>query len=159
MATTMRDYEDPAFDPDWETPLSVTVTPAALIDTIFATAFSVHTGTQSCVGEQDALVEIVAPDDNGGNFCRYVEQEYSEDSDPEAIWHDWTVELRIGQVLVVGHWWARVGADNHSEWEWCEEKAGQAFRDAALFVGKRVRKGLVVEDAPWSSERASRVHH
>ena len=153
-----HEAEDSSFEPDWEIPLTVTVTAASVIDTVFATAFSVHTGTESCINTELSVAEIVAPDDNGGNFSRYVEQEYAEDSDPEAMWHDWTVELKIDATFVVGHWWTRASG-SPADWEWCAKEAEQAFRQAALFVGKRVRKGLVVEHTSWSSERSSRVHH
>ena len=153
-----HEAEDSSFEPDWDIPLTVTVTAASVIDTVFATAFSVHTGTESCINVELAVVDIVAPDDNGGNFSRYVEQEYAEDSDPEAMWHDWTVELKIDTTFVVGHWWTRASG-SPADWEWCAKEAEQAFRQAALFVGKRVRKGLVVEHTSWSSERSPRVHH
>ena len=153
-----HEAEDASFEPDWEIPLTVTVTAASVIDTVFATAFSVHTGMESCINAELAVVDIVAPDDNGGNFTRYVEQEYAEDSDPEAMWHDWTVELKIDSTFVVGHWWTR-SSGSPADWEWCAKEAGLAFRQASLFVGKRVRKGLVVEHTSWSSERGQRVHH
>ena len=153
-----HEAEDASFEPDWEIPLTVTVTAASVIDTVDATAVSVHTGMESCINSELAVVDIVAPDDNGGNFTRYVEQEYAEDSDPEAMWHDWTVELKIDSTFVVGHWWTR-SSGSPADWEWCAKEAEQAFRQASLFVGKRVRKGLVVEHTSWSSERGQRVHH
>ena len=67
-----HEAEDASLEPDWDIPLTVTVTSASVIDTVFATAFSVHTGTESCVNAELAVVDIVAPDDNGGNFSRYV---------------------------------------------------------------------------------------
>ena len=153
-----RNPEEPSFEPDWETPLTVTLTAASIIDTVFATAFSAHTGTETCINDELAVVDIVAPDDDGGNFSRYVEQEYAEDSDPDATWRDWTVELKIGGIFVVGHWWARISG-SPADWKWCAKEAERAFQRAALFVGKRVRKGIVVEHTSWSSERAPRVHH
>ena len=117
-----HEAEDASYEPDWDIPLTVTVTAASVIDTVFATAFSVHTGTESCINPELAVVDIVAPDDNGGNFSRYVEQEYGEDSDPEALWHDWTVELKIGATFVVGHWWTRASG-SPADWEWCAKEA------------------------------------
>ena len=150
--------QDSAFEPDWETPLTVTVTAAAVIDAVFATAFSVHTGMDSCVNDELAVVDIVAPDDNSNNYCRYVEQEYMEDSEPDVTWHDWTVELKVGATFVAAHWWVRTSG-SPADWEWCAREAEQAFRHAAIFVGKRVQKGIVVEHTTWSSDRGSRLHH
>jgi len=78
-----HEADDPSFEPDWEVPLTVTITPASIIDTVFASAFSVHTGVESCVNNELAVVDIVAPDENGGNFSRYVEQEYARIPTPK----------------------------------------------------------------------------
>ena len=77
-----RNPEDSSFEPDWEDSTHGDVDRGCpIIDTVFATAFSVHTGTDSCINNELAVVDIAAPDDDGGNFSRYVEQEYAEDSE------------------------------------------------------------------------------
>lgn len=150
--------EDSVFEPDWSTPLTVTLTAGAIIETVFTTASTVHTGTGSCIDGELVLLEISALGEGGENYCRFVEQEYVEDSEPDSTWHDWTVELKIGATFVVGHWRART-AGSPADWEWCAKEAERAFRHAALLMGRRVGKGLVVEDTPWSQDPAPRVHH
>ena len=85
-------------DPDWDTPLKLTVTPASIIDTVLATADSVHTGEDTCVDQSLVVMETTAIDDQSENYCRFVEQEYVEEEEPEATWHDWAVEIRVENV-------------------------------------------------------------
>lgn len=135
-------------DPDWELPLALTLTPAMLIHSLFPMAQQVHTGSESCVDPKLALNELMAVDQRTGNHARLVEQEYVEDGDDdESIWHDWTVEVRIGDVWVTGHWQQPVHG-SPVEWEWCAREAERAFRRAAVLFGKQVRPGLVVVDDP-----------
>lgn len=149
--------EDMEMDPDWDTPLTLTLTPAAIIDTVFGTAESVHTGDDSCVDQSLVVNETTAIDDQSENYCRFVEQEYVEDAEPEATWHDWAVEVRIENVMVAGHWRVPVNG-SPSDWEWCAAEAEKAFTTACVLVGKRVRRGIVI-DQPNAAPRPSRTHH
>ncbi len=149
--------ENHEMDPDWDTPVRLTLTPAAIIDTVFFTADSVHTGDQSCVDQSLVVMETTAIDDQSENYCRFVEQEYMEEEETEVTWHDWAVEIRIEDVMVVGHWRATV-TGSPSDWEWCATEAEKAFATACVLVGKRVRRGIVV-DTPSAAPRPSRTHH
>ena len=144
-------------DPDWDTPLSLTLTPATIIDTVFGTAESVHTGDDSCVDQSLVVNETTAIDEQNENYCRFVEQEYVEEADPDATWHDWTVEICIDKVMVAGHWRIPVNG-SPSDWEWCAVQAEQAFVTACVLVGKRVRRGITI-DQPRAAPRPSRTQH
>jgi len=144
-------------DPDWDTPLKLTVTPASMIDTILATADSVHTGEDTCVDQSLVVMETTAIDDQSENYCRFVEQEYAEEEEPEGAWHDWAVEIRIDNVMVIGHWRAPASG-SPSDWEWCSMEAEKAFTMACVLMGKRVRRGIVIEQ-PSTAARTSRTHH
>ena len=152
----MSEYEE-AMEPEWDTPLTVTVTPGAIIDTVFATADAVHTGYESCIEAKLVVVDITAHDEASENYCRYVEQEYVEDDDPEITWHDWTVELSIEGTFVAAHWRVQV-TGSPSDWDWCASEAEKAFTNASVLVGKRVRRGIVVDDASYGP-RPPRTHH
>lgn len=132
-------------EPDWDTPLNLTLTPAMLIHSLFAQAQQVHTGTESCVAQELVLNELMAVDERNGNHARMVEQEYVEDDDDQTLWHDWAVEIRIGRTWVTAHWQQPVSA-SPLEWEWCARQAEQAFSNACVLIGKQVRPGLVVLD-------------
>jgi hypothetical protein len=133
-------------DPDWDMPLSLSLTPAMLIHSLFAQAQQVHTGNETCVNPDLVVNELLAVDERNGNHARLVEQEYVEDEDEEGVvWHDWAVEIHIGQVWIVGHWQQPVTA-SPLEWEWCARQAEQAFSRACVLFGKQVRPGLVVLD-------------
>jgi hypothetical protein len=144
-------------EPDWDTPMALTLTPAAIIQAIFGMAHTVHTGWESCVDPSLTVTELNALDEQTDNHCRLVEQEYVEDQAPDVTWHDWTVELKIGEIHVIGHWQAQVNA-SPSEWEWCAAEAERAFSSACLLLGRRVRKGLVIEE-PTESRPAARTRH
>jgi hypothetical protein len=96
-------------------------------------------------------------DEGSGNHCRLVEQSYAEDDAPEVNWHDWAVELRLGDTYVIGHWRAQDDA-SPSDWDWCAAEAENAFTRACVLLGKRVRRGLVV-DEPMRAPRPARTHH
>ena len=92
----MSDYET-AMEPEWDAPIGLQVTPRAIIECVFWNADAVHTGYESCVDPKLVIVDTIAHEDNGDNYCRYVEQEYVEEEAPEdTTWHDWTVELKLG---------------------------------------------------------------
>jgi len=131
--------------PEWDQPLSLTVTPAGLIHTLFATASNVHTGWTSCVESNLMAADLIVTNDSDGNYVRLVEQEFVEDESPDVAWHDWTVELRVGEVLVTGHWQLLVTAPP-IDWDWCTQEAEAAFEKATVLVGKRVRRVMAVED-------------
>ncbi len=141
--------------PDWETPLSLTLTPALLIHSLMATASAVHTGWTSCLDETLVLANLVAMDDQVGNYVRLAEQEFVEDGKPEQVWHDWTLEVRIGTVLTTGHWQLEVSA-HPSEWDWSAREARRAFESACVLFGRRVRPALAVED-PTPAEPVPRT--
>lgn len=134
-----------AEEPDWETPLSLSITPSLLIHALMSTASAVHTGCSSCVDDSLVLSNLVAMDDSAGNYVRLVEQEFVEDGKPDTVWHDWTLELRIGTVLITGHWQFEVSA-HPSEWDWNAREARRAFERACVLIGRRVRPALAVED-------------
>lgn len=148
---------DTAMEPDWDSPLEIPLTPAAIVHTLFSQAETVHTGWDSCVDHALTVAETTAVDERTGNHCRLVEQEYSEDDEPEVTWHDWTVELKVGEVYVTAHWRAQDSAPP-ADWDWCASQAESAFASGCVLVGKRVRRGLVIEESP-RSERAPRTHH
>jgi hypothetical protein len=142
-------------EPDWDTPLSLSTTPSLLIHALMATATAVHTGWSSCVEESLVLSNLVAMDDSAGNYVRLVEQEFVEDGKPDTVWHDWTLELRIGAVLTTGHWQLEASA-HPSDWEWNAQEARRAFERACVLIGRRVRPSLTVED-PVPSESVPRA--
>jgi hypothetical protein len=137
-------------EPDWESPLHLKLTPALLIHSLMGTASAVHTGWSSCIDENLVVSSVVSMDDGAGNYVRLAEQEFYEE-DPEVVWHDWTLEIRVGSVLTTGHWHVPVSAPP-MEWEWQAKESERAFERACLLVGRRVRRGLVVEE-PAPSEQ------
>ncbi|WP_295449515.1 hypothetical protein [uncultured Thiodictyon sp.] len=144
-------------EPDWETPLSLTTTPALLIHALMGSASAVHTGWSSCVDESLALSNVVAMDDSAGNYVRLVEQEFVEDGKPDQVWHDWTLEVRIGAILTTGHWQLEASA-HPSDWDWNAREARRAFERGCVLIGRRVRETIAVEE-PERAEpipRASR---
>ena len=150
-----NDDEENAEGPDWETPLSLTLTPALLIHSLMATASTVHTGWTSCLDETLVLSNLVAMDDQVGNYVRLAEQEFVEDGKPEEVWHDWTLEVRIGTVLTTGHWQLEVSG-HPSEWDWTAREARRAFERACVLLGRRVRPAIEVED-PTPAEPVPRT--
>jgi hypothetical protein len=137
-------------EPDWESPLHLKLTPALLIHALMGTASAVHTGWSSCIDENLVVSSVVSMDDGAGSYVRLAEQEFYEE-DPEVVWHDWTLEIRVGSVLTTGHWQVPVSAPP-MEWEWQARESERAFERACLLVGRRVRRGLVVEE-PAPSEQ------
>ena len=146
-----------AMDPDWDTPLHITLTPDAIMRHLFASAESVHTGWDTCVEHNLIVAETTALGDDGSNYCRLVEQEYLEDQEPDVTWHDWVVEIKLGDVFMSAHWRSR-NQDSPAEWDWCVQEAEKTFASACLLVGKRVRRGFIIEG---SSEhgRTPRTQH
>ena len=137
-------------EPDWESRLHLELTPALLIHALMGTASAVHTGWSSCIDENLVVSSVVSMDDGAGNYVRLAEQEFYEE-DPEVVWHDWTLEIRVGSVLTTGHWQVPVSAPP-MEWEWQAKESERAFERACLLVGRRVRRGLLVEE-PAPSEQ------
>ena len=136
---------DETNEPDWATQIEVNLTPTGLIHSLFATANSVHTGWSSCVDRSLVVSDLSTLDEATGNYCRLVEHEFVEEGDEDDLWHDWTVELRLGEVLVTGHW--QIPANSSPmEWEWCGREAETAFDKACVLFGKRVRRGIGVEE-------------
>lgn len=130
-------------DPDWDTPLTLTLTPAMLIHSLFPLAQQVHTGVESCINPELVVNELLAMDERSGNHARLVEQEFVEEGAGDTVWHDWAVEIRIGKVWITGHWQQPV-TNSPLEWEWCAKQAERAFSRACVLFGKQVRPGLVV---------------
>ena len=149
---------DTTVEPDWDAPISIALTPAAIIHAVFPTADSVHTGWDSCIDQSLVVAETNAVDDVSGNHCRLIRQEYMEDHAPEVTWQDWTVELKLSNTYISGHWRVEQTVAP-SEWEWCRSEAESAFTSACTYIGKRVRRGLLIEEPPSSMPTASRTHH
>jgi len=141
-------------DPDWDMPLPLNITPAGLANALFVTADEVHTAWQSCIDPSLVVAESVAQDGHTANYCRLVEQEYEEDGS-EGIWHDWMVEVRIGEVFIAGHW--RLPADGRgADWQWCNNEAQNAFTAACTLFGRRVGRTVFVEEQLSSGPPATR---
>jgi len=149
---------DTTSEPDWDTPLSISITPTLLIHALFATASTVHTGWSSCVEDNMVVNDLVTMEDTTGNYCRIVEQEYVEDGDEETLWHDWAVELRIGTVLTTGHWQIQAAAPP-MDWEWCAKQAEDAFEKACVLFGRRVRRGVGVEEPDLDAKATKQQRH
>jgi hypothetical protein len=137
--------EKDAPEPDWDSQLTLRLTPTMLIHALMPTASAVHTGHSSCVDDTLVVNNLVSMDDTEGNYVRLAEQEFYEDEDPETVWHDWTLEIRIGEVLTTGHWQFPSNAPP-MEWAWNAREAEEAFGRACVLIGRRVRRGLAVED-------------
>lgn len=133
-----------ASEPDWESPLHLALTPALLFHALMSTASAVHTGWASCIDDKLVVADVLSMDD-AGSYVRLVEQEFYEDEDPETVWHDWTLEIRLGQVLTTGHWQIPNTA-SPMEWDWNGREAEKAFEKACVLIGRRVRRGLAVEE-------------
>ncbi len=143
--------EQDATEPDWDSPVSLTLTPALLIHSLMKTATAVHTGWSSCIDDQLVVANLVSMDDAAGNYVRLAEQEFFEDEDPDTVWHDWTLEIRVGQILTAGHWQVLVTAPP-IDWDWNAREAERAFERACVLIGRRARRGLAV-DEPMPSEQ------
>lgn len=140
--------ESASAEPDWDVPLALTLTPALVSHALLATATAVHTGRESCIDEGLVLSSLVALDEASNHYIRLVEQEFYEETEPEAVWHDWTVEIRIGAVLTTGHWQVPAGGPP-GEWAWHAREAERAFERACVLIGRRVSRGLsIVEPEP-----------
>ncbi len=137
-------------DPDWDTQLTISLTPAVIAHVAFTSAPQVHTGWESCLDPQLIIAELNAVQDETGNHCRLVQQEYEEEGDENIVWHDWTVELKLGQTFLSAHWRTSVTSSG-AEWDWCVREAEAAFKSAGLLVGKRITRGMVVDDLPASA--------
>jgi hypothetical protein len=133
-------------EPDWNSPLLFSLTPDAIINSIFTTAEEVHTGWETCVNAALIMSETTAVDAGTGNHCRLAEQEFSYDDEPDAIWHDWSVELRIGETYILAHWRVMVN-ETPAMWTWASNEAENAFIAACVLIGQRVRRTLAVENA------------
>lgn len=147
---------EPQDGPDWDTPLTIALTPDDLMHTLFAMADEVHTGHESCVDPKLLCGDVSALDRQGDNYCRMAEQEYVEDDSPEVTWHDWAVELKVGATYITGHWRAQVGF-SRADWECCARQSARAFRMGCVLMGQNVREGLTIEarhrPAPGGSTR------
>ena len=144
-------------DPELNHTLTLTVTPAGLVKALFVTASSVHTGWSSCVESNAVASDLLATDERSGNYVRLVEQEFFEDEDPDVLWHDWAVEIRIGDVFVTGHWQFQAAA-SPLDWEWCAREAESAFDKATILVGKRARRVMAIEEDPETQPPKSQHH-
>ena len=156
------DEENSSADPDWETPVTFTLTPEDIVHTVFWTAHSVHTGWESCIDASLTVRDTTAVDDDSGSHCRLAELEYVEDDEErgdgnEVTWHDWTVEIKVQDLYVSAHWRA-TDASAASDWDWCAAEAEQAFANACMLLGKRVRRQWVIEDSP-RARRTPRTRH
>ena len=148
---------DAVMEPDWDAPIKVQLTPAAIIHALFPSADGVHTGWETCVDHALVTQETNAVDNLSGNHCRLAEQEYVEDHSPDVTWHDWVVELKLGEIYIAAHWRTQQNA-NPADWDWCMGEAENAFASACVLVGKRTRRGLMVEDPPNTIPAAHTRH-
>jgi hypothetical protein len=144
-------------EPDWDTPLVLALTPASISHALFASADAVHTGWDSCIDRTLVVEDITAVEERSGNHCRLVKQEYLEDDAPDVTWHDWTVEIKLGDTYIVGHWRLQ-DTLGPAAWEWYALEAENAFSHACVLIGKRARRGLVIEEAP-DAVPPPRTHH
>ena len=142
--TAPRDFSDAA-DPDWDSPLEIKLTPELLVHALMENAGAVHTGWQSCVEDATVISELIVMDDDGSKAVRLVEQEFADEQEADVVWHDWAVEVRIGKVITTGHFSLRTNAPP-LDWDWHEREAERAFERACVLLGRRVRRGLVVEE-------------
>lgn len=147
--------EQDAAEPDWDTPLSLTTTPALLIHALMGTASTVHTGWSSCIDDTLVWSNLVAMDDRIGNYVRLVEQEFVEEEPPGTLWHDWTLEVRIGSIVTTGHWQFLASAQPY-EWDWNAREAARAFDRACVLLGRRVRQAMAIEE-PAQLEQVPRA--
>jgi hypothetical protein len=143
--------------PDWDQPVTLSLVPSDLINALFVTANSVHTGRSSCVEKSLVVGDTAAMDERTGNYVRLAELEFTDEDDNDVTWHDWTVEILLGDVMVTGHWQIQLTAAP-LDWEWCAREAESAFEKAALLVGKRVRRTIAVEPGPDKPQPAARHH-
>jgi hypothetical protein len=136
------------------------VTPAGLFHALFQTASTVHTGWSSCADPTLVQADLTTMDDASGNYCRMIEQEYVEDGNDELVWHDWLVEIRLGEVLISGHWQLQASAPP-LDWNWAAREAENAFEKACVLVGKRVRRTLMVDgpEAQTATSAQRPRHH
>jgi hypothetical protein len=156
MESTMNEVNKPD-EPDWDAPLIFTLTPGAIIDALFASAETVHTGWDSCVDPALVIEDKTVLDEQSENYCRLIKQAYVEDHEPDVTWNDWTVEIKMGDTYITAHWRAQEEW-SPSDWNWCGSEAENAFSRACLLVGKRVRWGLIVEESS-RAPRPPRTHH
>ncbi len=132
-------------DPDWDSPLNFTLTPELIAHALMETASAVHTGWASCIDEEAILSQRTAMDETGEKSIRLIEQEFVDEQDNTAAWHDWALEVRVGSVFILAHWQTRLDAPT-VEWEWSASAAERAFERACVLLGRRVRRGLIVEE-------------
>ena len=127
------------------------------VTTLVVSASPLDDGRRS-IGALIVVEDVTVNDDRAGNHCRLVKQNYVEQEEPEEMWTDWTVEVRVGEVFVWGHWRTRESSVP-ADLDWCAAEAEKAFAGSCVLVGKRVRRGFIVEDPARSTERPSRTHH
>jgi hypothetical protein len=153
----MSEEPDNSQEPSWDEPVSIALTPGSIFKALMHSADSVHTGWQSCI--EDSLIHSSTTmiDDATGNHCRLAELEYSDQENNNDTWHDWTVELKLKDIYLSGHWRERVGG-SPADWDWCHRQAEEAYMHACTLIGKRVRRGFV-SDSPIDTMRASRTRH
>lgn len=133
-------------DPDWTSIAHIELPIGTIAHSLFSSAAQVHTGWESCIEPSLVMFELNAVADDDGNHCRLVELEYEEE--PEATpWHDWTIELKLGDMFLSAHWRAPIQAPG-AEWEWCAEEARKGFERACILVGKKVVSGIAIEETP-----------
>ena len=132
---------DAAMEPDWDAPIKVQLTPAAIIHALFPSADGVHTGLESCVDHALVTQETNAVDDLSGNHCRLARQEYVEDHTPDVTWHDWVVELKLGEIYIAAHWRTQQNA-NPADWDWCMGEAENAFAKRVYYETRNNEHGL-----------------
>ena len=144
--------------PDWETPLSTTISAGSLIETLFSTASDTHTGWSSCIEDEFVISNLTVTGQDKSDYCRLIEQEYIEEDQNDLIWHDWTVEIHLGDIYIAGHWQIP-SATVPIEWEWCEKEATFAFEKACVLFGRKVRRALAIEETLSSTRPPNTRQH
>ncbi|MCP5142616.1 MAG: hypothetical protein H6926_03245 [Chromatiales bacterium] len=150
-----NEFQGDEFEPDWDLPINLSLTANGIIHALFANARQVHTGWESCIDPSLVVFELTT-EDASGNVCRLVEQEF--ETDDGQNWHDWSVELKLGNTYVVGHWQLALEG-SYADWDWCGDESAKAFEKACVLLGKRVRRGIGIEDAPMDTPPPSAHRH
>jgi hypothetical protein len=144
--------------PDWDQPISLSLTPGDLINALFPTANSVHTGWASCLDSSLITADLSAMDERTGNYVRLAEQEFADEESADVVWHDWSVEIRLADVLITGHWQIQVTAPP-LDWEWCARESEAAFEKAAVLAGRRLKRTLSVDEGLDAAPPPRPQHH
>ena len=155
----MSDYET-AMEPEWDAPIGLEVTPRAIIECVFWNADAVHTGYESCIESETRDRGIQSPTTTTATTTVATSNRSTWKTRPpeETTWHDWTVELKLGEVFVVAHWRVLVGGSPTLTGTGASGSRRRRSPIASVLVSKRVRKYTVVDTSSFGP-RPPRTHH